>query len=299
MSVYCVSGGLGFIGSHLVDALIERGDTVHIIDNLSTGKVENLNPKAHFTKLDLRDADGLEECIAKIKPEKVFHLAALARIQPSILDPIRWNQNNADATLNLLWACKNNGVKKVVFSGSSSLYGDNPTPFVETQIPMPKNPYALSKSMCEQWCKLFSELYGLDVTILRYFNIFGKRQVLEGDYATVIGIFMKQAADGKNLTIVGDGEQSRDLTYVKDAVRANILASEHKGFGTYNIGTGTTHKIKDVAKMVQPDESKHTYGIKRSTEAKVTLANNMKAREELGWEPEWTLEAGIADILKK
>lgn len=290
-----VTGNAGFIGSHLTDELIKRGFEVYGIDNLSTGKRENINPKCKFVKIDLCDYDRLDNFITQIKPKYVFHFAALARIQPSIADPLRWNDNNVNATLNLLWSCKKNNVKKVVFSSSSSVYGDNEPPFVETMLPDPKSPYALSKYLCERWCKLFYNLYGLDITILRYFNVYGKRQLLEGDYATVIGIFMRQAERGEKLTIVGDGKQRRDFTYVKDVVRANICALK-AGFDIYNIGTGNNYRIKDVAKLIQPDKKMHLYGIKRISEADITLADISNA-EKIYWGPAYTLEEGLNDII--
>lgn len=294
-----ISGTAGFIGSHLADYLIEQGYKVYGIDNLSTGKKENINKQVKFYKIDLCNYKKLKKTINKIKPDYVFHFAALARIQPSIKDPIKWNENNATATLNLLNACRKvKTVKKFVYSSSSSIYGDNKIPFVETQEPRAKHPYGLAKLHGEQWCKLYSELYGLDTTVLRYFNVYGPRQVLEGDYATVIGIFLKQKQTNKQLTIVGDGTQKRDMTYVADVVKANVLASKRKGFGIYNIGTGQNYRIKDIAKLIQPDKSKHLYGIVRRAEAKITLASNEKARKELGWKPEYDLKMGIEEIQK-
>jgi len=292
-----VTGVAGFIGSHLADRLINYGYEVYGIDNLSTGKKENINKECKFTKLDLCDKKHLFDYIREVNPDIVFHLAALARIQPSIEDPIKWNDNNVNATLNLLVACKKSKVKKIVYSSSSSVYGDNKIPFCEKQPPQPKNPYALSKYACERWCRLFVELYDMDITVLRYFNVYGLRQVLEGDYATVIGIFLKQKEKNISLTIVGDGTQKRDFTYVKDVVMANIKASQVRGFGVYNIGTGKTYKIRDVAKMIQPDCTMHQYGLKRSTEAKVTLAKNKKAKKEIKWTPKYTLEEGIEELL--
>jgi UDP-glucose 4-epimerase len=290
-----VTGGAGFIGSNLVDALVEDGAEVFIVDNMSTGRYENVNAKAHFYWLDLTDAEAIDFYIEQIKPEVVFHLAALARIQPSIEDPIRWNNHNANATLNLLQACSKHGVKKVVYSGSSSVYGDNELPFVETQLPMPKNPYALSKAISEKWCELYASLYGLNVTILRYFNVYGPRQVLQGDYATVVGIFKNQRDEGRALTIVADGTQRRDFTYVKDIVRANILAAERGGVGPYNIGTGVSHSINQVADLIEPDITKRQYGLVRKTEAFEVRADNSRAKGGLGWVPRYSLEQGIMD----
>lgn len=292
-----VTGNAGFIGSHLADYFINQRYEVHGIDNLSTGKEENINKDVIFHNVDLCDYKAVEDVVTSVKPDFVFHFGALARIQPSIEDPVKWNENNATATLNILEACRKAGsVKKFVYSSSSSIYGDNEIPFKEDQEPRAKHPYGLSKLHGEQWCKLYSDLYDLDTTVLRYFNVYGKRQVLEGSYATVVGIFMKQADADEELTIVGDGTQKRDMTYVLDVVKANVLATQRKGFGIYNIGTGSNYQIKDIAKMIQPDESKHKYGLVRKAEAKVTLADNRRAYEELDWTPDYSLEQGIADI---
>lgn len=294
MDKILVTGNAGFIGSHLADYLIETGHEVWGIDNLSTGKFENINPSVKFIQGDLCNKKKTQQSINKIKPDYVFHFAALARIQPSIEDPITWNLNNANATLNLLEACRQVGtVQKFVYSSSSSIYGDNKIPFKENQEPRAKHPYGLAKLHGEQWCKLYSELYGLDTTVLRYFNVYGPRQVLEGDYATVVGIFIKQKEENKPLTIVGDGKQKRDLTYVKDVVMANVKASQSKGFGIYNVGTGKNYEIRNIAKMIQPDTTKHMYGIVRRAEAKVTKANNRKAKKYLKWHPQHYLEEGI------
>lgn len=293
-----VSGCAGFIGSNLVDELIAQGYEVFGVDNFSTGKAENINPKCRFTELDLCDRSTLEDYVSRIRPEYVFHLAALACIQPSIEDPIKWNDNNANATLNLLWACKEAGVKKVVYSGSSSAYGDNELPYVETQIAAPKNPYALSKYVGEKWCQLFSDLYELDVTVLRYFNVYGLRMIQESGYATVIGIFLNQKHEGQPLTIVGDGTQRRDFAYVKDVVAANILASKRKGFGLYNIGTGESYSVREVADIIEPDQTKRQWGLIRQAEVMEARADNSRARRELGWEPKYDLERGLSELLQ-
>lgn len=295
--VALITGNAGFIGSHMADYLISRNYEVHGIDNLSTGSKDNINKDVVFHQVDLCDYETILDIVKQIKPDYVFHFGALARIQPSIEDPIKWNFNNANATLNILEACRQTGtVKKFVYSSSSSIYGNNKVPFKEKQEARAKHPYGLSKLHGEQWCKLYSELYNLDTAVLRYFNVYGPRQVLEGDYATVVGIFMHQKEEGKKLTIVGDGTQKRDMTYVADVVRANYQATQRKGFGIYNVGTGKNYRIKDIAKMIQPDESMHKYGLVRRAEAKATLANNHKAARELKWKPRFTLEQGIAEM---
>lgn len=296
MTKVLVTGCAGFIGSHMADYLIDNGHQVYGIDNLSTGNRNNINKKVIFHKLDLVNAPKIEKTIKEIKPDYVFHFAALARIQPSIENPIKWNMNNANATLNLLESCRLAGtVKKVVYSSSSSIYGDNRLPFKEKQKPQAKHPYGLSKLHGEQWCRLYYELYGLDTTVLRYFNVYGPRQVLKGDYATVVGIFMKQADEGKSLTIVGDGKQKRDMTFFKDIILGNWKASQNKGFGIYNLGTGKNHRIKDIAKIIQPDESQHEYGYVRKAEVRKTLASVKKAKKHLGWSPKHSLSGGIEE----
>ncbi|MCK4553949.1 NAD-dependent epimerase/dehydratase family protein, partial [Candidatus Parcubacteria bacterium] len=251
MSKCLVTGGAGFIGSNLVDELIKRGDEVVIIDNLSTGKKENINPKADFHEVDMRDLE-------KIKPlfngvDHVFHLAAFARVQPSIEDPITANDINLNGTLNVLVSARDAGVKKVVYSASSSAYGNQEImPLSEDMPAHPLSPYGLQKYVGELYCRLFSEIYGLPTVSLRYFNIYGKRQLLEGAYCLVMGIFARQRLAGEPMTITNDGEQRRDFTSVIDAVRANILAAKSDKVGkgeAINIGAGKNYSVNELAKM--------------------------------------------------
>ena len=243
-----VTGGAGFIGSNLVDALIEKGLNIIVIDNLSTGKKEYLNPKADFHNLDIRD-------LKKVKPlfkgiDYIFHLAAQPRIQPSIKDPAESHSNNVVGTLNVLIAARDAKIKKFIYSASSSAYGDQKTlPLKEDMIPGPKSPYSLFKLIGEQYCKLFTELYNLPTACLRYFNVYGPHQSCEGAYATAIGIFLRQAKSDEALTIIGDGNQTRDFTHVRDVVQANILTMESKKVGKgeiINIGTGVSHTINEI-----------------------------------------------------
>ncbi len=327
-----VTGGAGFIGSHLVDALVEEGHSVVVIDNLSTGKRSQVNKKAKFIKADIRS-------LKKIKPyfkgaDCVFHLAAKARIQPSIKDPVPTFDHNVVGTLNVLLAAHDAGVKRVIYSGSSSSYGDQDTlPLFEEMIPRFKSPYSLSKYVGEELCRLFSGLYGLETVSLRYFNVYGPRQLLAGAYATVIGIFLKQFKDGKPLTIVGDGGIRRDFTHVSDVVKANILAAQSAKAGkgeVINIGTGKNYSINEVASMIltppergymlpardfnnphltggvipsaKPEavlasavrENRVAYISPRPGETRCTLANTSKARQLLGWKPTVSLEEGLA-----
>ena len=292
-----VTGGAGFIGSNLVDALLEQGFEVHIIDNLETGKKENINPKAVFHQADIR----YYEEIAPIfdGADFVFHLAALARIQPSIANPLAAHHTNATGTLNVLRAAEKAGVKKLIYSGSSSVYGKNPTPFQENMKPDPLNPYAAQKLMGEHYSRNFTELYGLPTVILRYFNVYGPREILTGAYATVIGIFRQQLKEGKPMTMVADGEQkTRDFTHVRDVARANILAMESDKVGkaeVINIGTGKNYTIKELADMfggpIQVIPA-------RVGETVTTLADNSRALELLGWSPTISLAEGLAELKK-
>src|SRR3989338_3683345 len=233
-----VTGGAGFIGSNLVDALIERGFDVHIIDNLSGGKKENINKKAKFHLLDIVDLKSIKPIFRGA--DYVFHLAALPRVQYSIENPAITNKANVDVTLNVLIASHESRVKKVIYSASSSAYGDQKImPLKENMLASPKSPYGLQKYLCELYCRTWSQVYGLPTVSLRYFNVYGPRNNPDGAYALVIAKFLKQRIEGKPMTITGDGKQTRDFTNVKDVVSANILAMESKKVGrgeVMNIG---------------------------------------------------------------
>ena len=291
MSKLLITGGAGFIGSNLVDELIKLGHQVFVIDNLSLGKKEFINPRAKFYKKDIRDYKSIRSLFKGI--DCVFHLAAQPRIQPSIIDPATSYDNNVLGTFNVLLAAKENKVKKFIYSASSSAYGDQKTlPLTEAMTPGPKNPYALFKYMGEEMCHLFHSLYGLPTVCLRYFNVYGERQSTKGAYATVIGIFLNQKNVGKPLTIVGDGDQRRDFTYVKDVARANISAMKSKGAVGHviNIGSGQNYTVNQVAKMIDPN---HVYIPFRPGEAKVTLADISKANKLLGWQPKMSAKKGL------
>jgi len=293
-----ITGGAGFIGSNLVDELIGQGHKdIHVIDNLSTGKKENLNPKAKFYNLSIVDLDKIRPVFKKA--EVVFHLAAQPRIQPSIKDPKTSHDANLTGTLHVLLAAKEAGVKKFIYSASSSAYGLQKTmPLREDMIANPLNPYAMQKYMGERYCQLFNHLYDLPVVCLRYFNVYGPRQTCEGAYATVIGIFLKQNKAGQPLTIVPDGKQRRDFTHVRDVVTANLLAMKSNKIGkgeVINIGSGENHSIVEVAKMI----SRKTKVIApRKGEARVTLADIGLAKKLLGWKPTVKLVDGIEELNK-
>ena len=269
-----VSGGLGFIGSNLVDLLIEEGHQVTILDDLSTGKLANYNEKAELVIGDIKDIQIFND----LEPvEYVFHLAALARIQPSIEDPVTAHATNLTGTLNVLEFCKKVGAK-IIFSGSSSIYAGTELPTQEESELDPKNPYALQKLQCEQYIQLYGELYDLDYTILRYFNVYGEHQILDGAYAAVVGIFLDQKQRGVPLTITNDGEQRRDMTYVKDVARANVLAMNWPR-SIFNIGTGKNYSMNELADFVGGEKA---YIGERRGEARETLANNSRALAH-GW----------------
>tara|TARA_R100000951_G_scaffold54690_1_gene45975 strand:+ start:69 stop:977 length:909 start_codon:yes stop_codon:yes gene_type:complete len=293
-----VTGGAGFIGSNLVDKLIEQGVEVTILDNLSTGKEENINPKAKFINCDISTASETDMLFYINGADIVFHLAALARVQPSIEDPITFNKVNINGTLNVLLASHKAGVKRVVYSASSSAYGDAtkfPTP--EEHSTNPLSPYGLQKYVGEQYCKMFSEVYGLDTVSLRYFNVYGERMNLEGAYCLVLGIFAQKMLEGKPLTINNDGEQRRDFTYVGDVVDANILAATHqkdlKG-DVFNIGNGKEFTVNEIADMLGGEKQ---YGNK-VMEPFRTLADNSKANLILDWIPKGNLPTWVKKYKK-
>lgn len=289
-----VTGGAGFIGSHIVDAALERGWDVHIIDNMSGGKKERINKKAHFHKVDIRDLEDIKPIIKGAK--YVFHTAAVPRVPYSIEHPLETHDHNVNGTLNVLVASHEGKVGKVIYSASSSAYGDQETmPLVETMPTDPKSPYGLQKYIGEQKCRVWSSVYGLPTVSLRYFNVYGSRLDPEGAYALVIGKFLKQKSEGEPLTITGDGTQTRDFTHVNDVVRANLLAAESDKVGkgeVFNIGFGKRTSINDLAKLMG---GKSVY-VEARLEPHDTEADHTKAKKILGWEPEVSLEEGIAEL---
>jgi len=294
MEKVIVTGGAGFIGSNLVDALIEKGYEVHVVDNLVAGKRENVHTKAVLHEIDIRDLKKLQEVMTGAK--YVFHLAALPRVQFSIENPIETNDVNVGGTLNVLKAAKDAGVSKVVYSASSSAYGDQiEMPLREDMPANPKSPYGLHKYIGELYCKLFSDIYGLPTVSFRYFNAYGPRLDPNGAYALVIGLFLRLRKEGKSLTITGDGMQTRDFTHVKDIVRANILAAESDAVGkgeVINIGAGENHTILELAKLIGGEIEY----IAPRLEPHDTLADISLAKKLLGWEPTVSFKDGIAEL---
>ena len=289
-----VTGGAGFIGSNLVNELVELGADVHVIDNLSVGKKENVNEKAVLHVVDLRNIDDIIPVINGA--EYVFHFAALPRVQYSIEHPVETNDVNVNGTLNMLVAAQKGGVKRVVYSASSSAYGDQKEmPLKETMTAGPKSPYGLQKYIGELYCKVWSTVHNLETVSLRYFNVYGKGQNPDGAYALVIGKFLKQKAEGKPMTICGDGENTRDYTNVKDVVRANILAAQSDNVGkgeVMNIGAGHNHSLNNVAKLIGGEVEY----IEARLEPSDTLADSSLAKKLIGWEPTLTLEQGLKEL---
>ena len=293
-----ITGGAGFIGSHLVDALVNLGIQVSIIDDFSTGKVENVNKKAYCWKQDISKVDINELTDFMKGVDTVFHLAALARVQPSIEQPLPYHDANVTGTHNLLVAASRAGVDKFIFSSSSSVYGNASTPTSESHPKNPISPYALHKLIGEQYCKLFSTLYDIDTVSLRYFNVYGDRMNLEGAYRLAIPIFASQIKEGKPCTINNDGNQRRDFTYVSDVVDANIIcASNKKRFSgdVFNIGNGNNTSVNELVDMLGGERGK---GIK-VVEPFETLADNAKALLDLDWDPKGNLENWIKKYRKE
>ncbi|MEK7567314.1 MAG: NAD-dependent epimerase/dehydratase family protein [Patescibacteria group bacterium] len=291
-----VVGGAGFIGSHLTDSLVEEGYDVHVIDNLSAGKREHVNKKAKLHVKDIRKIKDIKPIIRGA--EYVFHLAALPRVQYSIENPEETHDVNVNGTLNVLIASKEEDVKKVIYSASSSAYGNQKiTPLHEDLPAKPTSPYGLQKYLGELYCKVWNTVYGLPTVSLRYFNVYGPRLDPEGAYALVIGKFLKQKKESKPLTITGDGKQTRDFTHVKDVVRANILAAKSKKVGrgeVINIGAGKNKSVIEIAKLIG---GKKVF-IPPRFEPKHTKADNRKAKKLLGWEPKISIEEGLAELRK-
>jgi len=292
-----VTGGSGFIGGHLVDELIKKGWEVISLDDHSSSSTEEfyINEDCTNYKIDISDKEEMEKFSQSLLEQDIsidyaFHLAARTKIQLAIKDFYGAYNTNVMGTINVLEFCKKHNVKRMVFSSTSSVYGNNPCPNVETQIPDCLNPYAASKLSGEKICDLYNSLYGIETVKLRYFNVFGERMPDKGSYAPVVAIFAKQKKQNLSLTIVGDGTQKRDFVYVKDVVRANILVSQVKAENVvgevFNIGAGENFAIKDIADHISP---RQVHIPKRENEANVTLANINKIKRMVGWMPDVNL----------
>lgn len=298
-----VTGGAGFIGSHLVDKLLSLGYEVIVIDNLRSGKKENLknhenNPQLKIYVKDLReDINDLFKGVSI-----VFHVAAIPGVQYSIKFPEETNDVNVTGTLNVLEASRKAGVKRLVYSASSSAYGDQDRlPLVETMTPNPMSPYGLQKLIGEYYCKVYYSIYGLETVSLRYFNVFGPRQNPSGGYAGLIPKTINLSLTGKNPEIYGDGKHTRDFTYVRDVVEANILAGQttnKKSFGqVFNIGGGTNFSVNEVIGEIYGDKKFVPITKPAVIEPKNSLSNTTKAKEILKWKPKYTFKEGIKETV--
>lgn len=294
-----VTGGAGFIGSHIVDKLLELGHEVVCVDNESAIVHEHFywNDRAQNHKVDIADYDSMRPLFDGV--EYVFHCAAESRIQPAILNPILAVKTNTLGTAVVLQCARESGVKKVMYSSTSSGYGlKNEPPLEETMPDDCLNPYSVSKVSGEKLCKMYTDLFGLKTIVFRYFNVYGPREPLKGSYAPIVGLFLRQHKAGQALTIVPDGTQRRDFTHVDDVVNANMQAMKvdgHEHYGeVFNVGTGRNHSILELAHMV----SDNTVMIEpRIGEAYITLANNLKIKEVLGWIPTKRIEDYITENL--
>jgi UDP-glucose 4-epimerase len=299
-----VTGGAGFIGSHLVEELVRRGHQVVVLDDLSTGKVENIErllkgANAELVRgsvTDLSLVTGLVKDVAYI-----FHLAALASVPRSIENPRACHEVNLSGTLNVLLAAMEKGVRKVVYSSSSSVYGDAPTlPKREEMAPQPLSPYAVAKLAGEYYCQVFNEVYKLPTICLRYFNVYGPRQDPNSQYAAAIPSFIQRALAGDPPIVFGDGEQTRDFTFVKDAVAANILATESEASGIFNIGSGQSITINRLVKLVLEltgSQVKPVYRQLRAGDVRHSLADISRAKA-FGYEPQYDLRAGLSETIE-
>ena len=290
-----VTGGAGFIGSNLVDGLLDMGHEVVVIDNEYSDAHDHFywNDRTENYKFDIRDYENTRPLYDGV--DYVFHIAAEARIQPAVLNPVGAVSINSVGTCTVLQCAREAKVKKLMYSSTSAAYGMNSQPNVETQPDDCLNPYSVSKVNGEKLCKMYTDLFGLDTVIFRYFNVYGERQPVRGQYAPVIGIFLRQLASGELLTIVGDGQQRRDFTYVKDIVNANIMSAisnaDKEAYGqVYNVGSGINYSINEVASMISKDV-KHISP--RVGEARISLANVDKIYETFAWKPQQDLEEWI------
>lgn len=293
---YLVTGGLGFIGSNMTDFLIEKGHQVIVVDDLSTGDPSYANPKATYVKEHITDLDTMLGITQNV--DTIYHFAAWARLQRSINDPIGTNHANVDGTLTLLQAARQNKVRRFIFSSSSSVYGEQKeAEMVESMLPNPMHPYALQKWVGEEYCKLFSRLFKMQTVRLRYFNVYGPRQILQGDYALVIGKFMEAKAKGLKAQVYGDGEQTRSYTHVSDVTQANWAASqiglEDGQSELFNIGTDVETSVNKIAELVGVEVEHILPNPRGNFEERRKCANWQKAHKILNWEPKVTIEEGI------
>jgi UDP-glucose 4-epimerase len=300
-----VTGGAGFIGSHVVDALVERGDDITVLDDVSTGRRENLEQAlakgAEFVDGDIRDAAAVAELCDRVRPEAIFHLAAQIDVRTSVADPAFDARVNVEGTVNILRAAQASGVQRVINTSSGgAIYGEAQTiPAPEDHPVAPEAPYGLSKFCAEKYCELFTRLHGLSTVSLRYGNVYGPRQDPLGE-AGVIAIFCGKVLGGERATIFGDGRQTRDYVYVGDVVAANLRAAESDAGGPFNIGVGLEVSVLDLVEALRPhaaDGFDPEHAPERLGEVQRISLDTSRAREELGWEAKVGLEEGLERTL--
>lgn len=297
-----VTGGAGFIGSNLAEELLKKHE-VTVIDNLSTGRIENLDQiinKINFIEGSIIDLDLLKEAFSG--SDTVFHEAAIPSVQRSVDNPIASNEANVEGTLKVLVAARDCGVRKVVYASSSSAYGDTPTlPKKEDMKPNPRSPYAVSKLTGEYYCRVFSEVYGLKTACLRYFNVYGPRQNPNSQYAAVIPRFITRILANSPPVIYGDGKQTRDFTFVKDVVKANILARESPAEGVFNIACGQRVSLNELAGKIMEITGIRldpNYEKPRQGDVRDSLADISSAGDKLGYRPDFDLDSGLEETIK-
>ena len=298
--VVLVTGGAGFIGSNLVRALLERGDTVRVLDNFSTGSRGNLDGLGGDVEVVEGDLRSYERVHAAVRgSELVFHQGALPSVPRSVQDPLTTTAVNVEGTLNVLLAARDEGVRRIVSASSSSVYGDTGAlPRTESQAPDPISPYAVAKLAAERFCTSFSRVYGIEAVSLRYFNVFGPRQDPNSQYAAVVPRFISAIAAGRPVTVHGDGEQSRDFTYIANVVEANVLAADATGAAgaTLNVATGDSETVNNLADTIgrllgKPVEKVHEPS--RTGDVHASWADISAARETIGFEPTVSFEDGL------
>jgi len=304
--LYLVTGGAGFIGSHLVERLVKEGERVRVFDNLSTGRSENIEPflsEIEFIDGDIRDSGLVREAMGGV--DYVLHQAAVPSVPRSVKDPLTTNSVNVGGTLNVLIAARDAAVKRVVYASSSSVCGDTPVlPKHEEMKPAPRSPYAVSKLGGELYCQAFYHVYGLETVALRYFNVFGPRQDPKSQYAAVIPKFITALLHGEPPTIFGDGEQSRDFTYIENVVEANLLAAKAPGVAgeVFNIACGDRITVNELARLlaeiigvnIEPEHASPRLG-----DVRHSLADISKAKRLLGYESKVDVHAGLKQTVER
>jgi len=297
MAFFLVTGGAGFIGSNLVNRLVQDGHRVRVLDNFRAGKFDKrLNEQAEYINGDIRNIQDVEKSLVGV--DGIFHLAAIPRMSYSVEHPQETNETNVQGTINILVSARDAGVKRVVFSSSSSVYGgcEYGKELQEDMVPHPMSPYGLQKWIGEEYMKMFSSLYGISTISLRYFNVYGPLMDPNGGYALVMGKFIAQKERGEAMTVCGDGEYYRDYTHVNDVVEANVLAMQSdrlfKG-EVVNIGYGEPHSVNEIVSILGGES---TFVADRPGDPRWTKANNTRAKELLGWDPKISMKDGLQEL---